>query len=386
MYVEYQEEAGFFHARLVLMKSTEDMMKQVTGAECTDPEAIYWVLTPDGDIYPEEISTPPLAGLVQCLDDSTIDLTTMKPRGRRLHQGYGFVELRGVGVLTPLTVGRAMRAAWDEEKAPVRRAAPRFPPGVNFGDSQLPPGEEWVCRGPPGCEMLGKTVDALGTWTRLHDTLLTVDGTTTIVCRPKRLETEEIEEKEVDVDARVLSVQRTAGGERRRNFKDAVEELVESEWEGWPMHGPRTFQWCCRFIVEYALHTLAHHTRFAQLAQLTPNDPGAQAHELAMREMEYAITFDQLQGSEIAALEMIARRAQLIELRHRDKVIGNNLGVTVDDDTHIYLGTGRTRGLLMVSPLLEEYVSEELSRETSAAKERRKLREERAQSKPPAKK
>ena len=79
--------------------------------------------------------------------------------------------------------------------------------------------------------------------------------------------------------------------------------------------------------------------------------------------MEYAIAFDQLQGAEIAALEVIARRAQLIELRHRDKVVGNNLGVTVDDDTHIYLGTGRARGLLMVSPALEEFVSKELSRD-----------------------
>ena len=54
-----------------------------------------------------------------------------------------------------------------------------------------------------------------------------MDGTATLVCRPKRLEAEdEVEEKEVEVDARVLSVQRTIGGERRRNFKDAVEELV----------------------------------------------------------------------------------------------------------------------------------------------------------------
>ena len=98
-----------------------------------------------------------------------------------------------------------------------------------------------------------------------------------------------------------------------------------------------------------------------------------------------SITFDQLQGGELACLEVMARRAQLIELRHRDKVIGNNLGITVDDDTHIYLGTGRTRGLLMVSPALEEFVAKELSRETSAAKERRKLCEERS-SKPPAKK
>ena len=39
---------------------------------------------------------------------------------------------------------------------------------------------------------------------------------------------EEEEGGDINLDARVLSVQRTAGGERRRNFKDAVEELVRT--------------------------------------------------------------------------------------------------------------------------------------------------------------
>ena len=81
----------------------------------------------------------------------------------------------------------------------------------------------------------------------------------------------------------------------------------------------------------------------------------------------------------LACLEIVARRAQLIELRHRDRALGTKaLGGDVDSDAHLYMGSGKTRGLLMISPALEEWVAKQLQTETAAAKERRKLREEKA--------
>ena len=68
----------------------------------------------------------------------------------------------------------------------------------------------------------------------------------------------------------------------------------------------------------------------------------------------------------------------MLERKHRDKAAGSHLEGSIEEDTHMYLGTGRTRGLLMISPELEEFASGVLSKETVAAKERRKLREERA--------
>ena len=46
------------------------------------------------------------------------------------------------------------------------------------------------------------------------------------------------------------------------------------------------------------------------------------------------------------------------------------------------LGSGATRGLIMVAPALEDYVAGELHRESAAAKERRKMREERGLARP----
>ena len=65
-----------------------------------------------------------------------------------------------------------------------------------------------------------------------------------------------------------------------------------------------------------------------------------------------------------------------MELRHRDRIIGA-VGTGPDDDSHLYLGTGKTRGLLAVCPELETWVAGELAKETATLKERRKAREER---------
>ena len=71
----------------------------------------------------------------------------------------------------------------------------------------------------------------------------------------------------------------------------------------------------------------------------------------------------------------------MIELKHKDRLISSGNG-GVEDDQHLYLGTGQTRGLIMLAPALEEWVAGELGKEASAAKERRKMREERALTKP----
>ena len=106
------------------------------------------------------------------------------------------------------------------------------------------------------------------------------------------------------LDARVLSVQRNSAGDRHREFRNAVSELVQSPWAGWPVSGPRTFLWCCKFMSEHALHPLAHHSRFVQLSGSLPTDPAAQEHELLCRAIELGLTFDQLQGAELSCFEL----------------------------------------------------------------------------------
>ena len=67
----------------------------------------------------------------------------------------------------------------------------------------------------------------------------------------------------------------------------------------------------------------------------------------------------------------------MVEWRHRDRIIGKKQDELFDDQ-FLYMGTGETRGLLMVSPALQEHINSELHREAAILKEKRKVREERA--------
>ena len=145
------------------------------------------------------------------------------------------------------------------------------------------------------------------------------------------------------LDARFLSVQRNSAGNLHKEFRNAVSELVQSPWAGWPVSGPRTFLWCCKSTSEHALHPLAHHSRFVQLSGFLSTDPAAQEHELLCRALELGLTFDQLQGAKLSCFELLARRLQMLEMKLCDKVAGSLFGGSIEEDSHIYLGTGRTR-------------------------------------------
>ena len=46
----------------------------------------------------------------------------------------------------------------------------------------------------------------------------------------------------------------------------------------------------------------------------------------------------------------------------------------LQEDLHLYMDTGETRGMLMIAPALLDHVTEELHHETNVLKERRKVR------------
>ena len=90
MLVQY-EENGEYHERIVLLH-----VRQST----------YWILTASGDVYPEELSCPPLAGIAACnLDGAPIPELCI---GARSHRGQIFEFGQPV---TPAQYEQ-VRAAW----------------------------------------------------------------------------------------------------------------------------------------------------------------------------------------------------------------------------------------------------------------------------------
>ena len=65
------------------------------------------------------------------------------------------------------------------------------------------------------------------------------------------------------------------------------------------------------------------------------------------------------------------------ELRHKERILSLDPADDYGDDSYLYLGTGATRGQLMIDPGLEDFVRKQMETEGGIMKERRKLQEER---------
>ena len=107
--VEYDEEAGLFHQRLILR----------TAPPCSIPAArcaihLFWILTPDGDVYPELLQVPRATGFVWLNERNAPILTTMMPAGRRLGQVDGFGAHKRIQ-LSPEVIVRAVLGAQQTE-------------------------------------------------------------------------------------------------------------------------------------------------------------------------------------------------------------------------------------------------------------------------------
>ena len=54
--VQYHDEMDRWHERVVLCRGSEESLRQTTGARPQGgTDSIWWVLTPDGDVYPEDL-------------------------------------------------------------------------------------------------------------------------------------------------------------------------------------------------------------------------------------------------------------------------------------------------------------------------------------------
>ncbi|CAK0846128.1 unnamed protein product [Prorocentrum cordatum] len=114
-------------------------------------------------------------------------------------------------------------------------------------------------------------------------------------------------------------------------------------------------------------------------AGLTAGDQSVVDHERCCRLLQLATVHDQLDITELACMELVSRKLQMCEHRHRERATGAIQGDELLEDAHLYLGVGETRVMAMAPPSLLSSVSEKLKTEAAILKEPRKMREERAE-------
>jgi hypothetical protein len=188
------------------------------------------------------------------------------------------------------------------------------------------------------------------------------------------------------VDFRVFPTRFDLSGQRRFDFREAIGQMKELEFRDWPIKGPKTLMWLLRYMAENGGGPNAFHLRWLTEVRLDYNAAGTSEHAHLCRVLEVLISYDQVDVCRLASLELLGRKIQMVHEKWRHKlpslsVISTDAakkGTSMDDDSHLLLGTSETRGNVGVAPALQDWLGTELAKEALASKERRKAREERA--------
>ena len=207
----------------------------------------------------------------------------------------------------------------------------------------------------------------------------------------------EFKGKEADGDARLLAIGAAGQSRVRRLWREGVASLQQEQFPDFPVPGPRTTKWCCEFLNRKAGGPREHHKWWMSVQRVFPDMWGVQEHETIMQAVELMVGYDGLGVTNIAAAELLLRKAQLIEYSYSDagpagvgsgapsgeggnKKKGGAKGGSragVYDESQIFMGAHKEFGDILLDPQLLDYVAKEVERDAQVMKQVRKAREER---------
>ena len=186
-------------------------------------------------------------------------------------------------------------------------------------------------------------------------------------------------------DARTLPITRDHDGKRFKEFREGALACKTCDFDDWPVEGPRTLKWVLGFILENGTTPMGMHQAWRTNCRMQPGDGPVVEHEGWCRVLQLLISYDQLDGANLAACELIGRNIQRIQEKHKEKLISSSGDDGMGGETSLFMGmTHGSRAGLCVSPALQQWMGKQLQEEAILTKERRKAREERALARIPA--
>ncbi|CAK9052120.1 unnamed protein product [Durusdinium trenchii] len=346
---------------------------------------LYIVLTPDGDVYAEEL------GLLNS------DL-----RGVRVRPGPG-IDPPGVVAAEiyplPLFSANAMagyreegrRAAENERRggggdggpglvapAPPAAGAPVGP--VTTADH--PAGTlKWLAVECVGSIVFGQEVPhVVGARSRGAKQVHTVDGRSVFVECVDGADLVKFWQRPSECDNRILPVVFNALGSPESTLKDVAVACREKDVK-WTLSGPRTAKWCVNYLAVEGLGFEGHHERLRQVTKTDGSSWAIQEHFQISMFLRQALLVDQLDAFNLLSIEVQFRRLQTIEFSYAEKAremesksVGGRLSL---EEQTTFGGLTRQFATLMICPDLLEHVKSETEREAQLSKNLRKAREER---------
>ncbi|CAK0822814.1 unnamed protein product, partial [Prorocentrum cordatum] len=388
-------------ARVAVAPCTPTDYQEVTSlapSEKAEEDGRLWYMaTPDGDVYPHELTVQALRIIVpydmrdrrQLLNREGANPVGVGTYGRDwvMSPAAFALQLRfvlGQSLDEVLETAVVSAGAPEEPEAEARPAAARPPSGSALASAEIPSEwglgrgrlpdpspSRWRCIASSDGGGRGLLPDEdLDAFVLASGFGMAMKGGRTMLVRALPPDGGD------ELDARVLALRANAT-ERFLGMREAVAELTETHWDFFPISGPRTVKWVCEFVRENDVTFRSRHAKFKAETGLSSSDQDVSVHELCCRIMHLLLTYDQLNGSELSCAELVCRRLQMAEYRHRERILTTSRGDELLEDSHLYLGTGETRGLVCISPKLLAFVTDELHKESLVLKERRKLKEER---------
>lgn len=185
-----------------------------------------------------------------------------------------------------------------------------------------------------------------------------------------------------EADARVLQIKRNRQGRREITWSQFCESVAQEEFaKDWDLPGPRSALWCIEHINREGGGIEQHHEKFRTACKVQPQDWWVQEHASLCQTLHILCCLDQLDGTNLLAVETMFRRLQCIEYAYGDRVretesrsVGGRMSL---EEQSIFAGTARTHSAIMVCPALLEHVRSDVEADAKLAKALRLAREER---------
>ena len=348
----------------------------------------YVVLTPDADVYVEEMS----------VSNGDLRSFRLRPAPGVLPPGVNPAQVYGLPAFTAAqmagfrqeaqrqaTAELAVRGAGGVLAAAPQGVALGGHPGVVggvLGANRAAGVLQWLAAETRGGYNFGDVVPNVGAVAaddaRAVHTLN--DGTAIFVQCVDGSKLEEFLGIPAASDPRILPVKLSPTGFPERSLAEVASSCQEHPVK-WELPGPRTSKWCVTYLAVEALGFEAHHERMRTLCRLEANSWGIQEHFQLSMTLRHALQVDQLDAFNLAFVEVMFRRLQTIEYAHSERAreaesrsVGGRLSL---EEQQTFGGLVRHAGTLMICPQLLDHVKSEVEKEVGLQKNMRKIREER---------
>lgn len=370
VYLDYGEVPRTVHARLVLSEVDRNSHE-------------FTILTPDYDLYTEQLhqSNGDLVGYYESGPGGAL------PVGVPPRAVYSFAPMSAQQLARYMTDGRTEAAA---ERAR-RGLGPVAVPAAPLGAAPPPAAQIWVLASALEGHKVGETVqppvgfpslgscglmylnDPQGVAHVVMIKQLSVDELAgfcdTQIASFRGAEAVEGNDRVVADNIRTMSVKYLANGDRMRNFRESIGEMVQVDMEDFPFE-PRTTLEYLQAVQSVAESSYSHHLAWVQQSKVPEGSRAIYEDETLSQILDTAISYDALNVSNLASFELLVRRKQLIADAH-----SYNASAPSYDGASYYLGNKFKPGGAIVVPSLTEHVSKKLQADSAIWKERRKLEE-----------